>query len=430
MFEIVAYVLGIALRLGSNLILTRLLLPEAFGLMAMLTTVSFVLWMLSEVGLSEAVVMSPNGDSLKFLNTVFSLQALRGVFLWTSASLLAWPMSLFFKAPELVWIIPIGSAATLIHGLASTRIYSLRRHVRPLPTLSLEFSGAVVGMLVNVTGAWLGFGVKALVASLLANAVWFVFGSHFLLPGTYRNSFRINPDARREILHFGRWIFFSSVLTAVAARGDQVLLGRLIGATGLGIYNIALALAEMPDALVGRVVSGAVYPTLARVHNSDPKSFADVYYRMRLWMDPLGQIGIGALIGLSGWLIALLYPDRYQGAALMLRILAVRTSVQLVVHFCEICFVAQGQSQFSFRRNLAVSVMLLIAMPVGSAIGGVNGVLWGSVAARATALIALWPEARRRGFLRLSRELLALPYLAIGYGIGYCLSEVLPTKFW
>ena len=54
-YEVTAYVLSISLRLGSNLILTRLLMPEAFGLMAMLNTVSFVLWMLSEVGLSEAV---------------------------------------------------------------------------------------------------------------------------------------------------------------------------------------------------------------------------------------------------------------------------------------------------------------------------------------------------------------------------------------
>jgi O-antigen/teichoic acid export membrane protein len=143
-------------------------------------------------------------------------------------------------------------------------------------------------------------------------------------------------------------------------------------------------------------------------------------------MDPVAHVGLGGLIGLSDWIIQLLYDDRYVNAAPMLRVLAIRTAVHMVVHFCESCFVAQGASEFSFRRNLFVSVMLLIAMPIGSALGGVEGVLWGSVAAKATALFALWPEARRRGFLKLSREVLALPYLGLGYAIGWALTQVLP----
>jgi len=425
-FEIIGYVLTIAIRLGSNLILTRLLMPEAFGLMAMLNALQFVLWMLSEVGLSQAVVMSPRGDDQKFLDTVFSLQAIRGVILWLGAAALAYPTSLFFKAPDLVWIVPIGSAATLFHGFASTRVYTLRRRVRPLPILTLELASSTVALIINVTGAMLGFGVKVLVISLVVHGICFAAGSHFLPGASYRNHLRTDPESRAEILHFGRWIFFSSILTAVAARGDQLLLGRLIGAAGLGIYNIALALAEMPEALLGRVIDGAIYPTMARVYNTEPGLFGTIYYRMRLWMDPLAHVGLGLLIGLSDWIIALLYDDRYLTAGPFLRILALRTALQMVVHFCETCFVAQGASQFSFRRNLFVSVMLLIAMPIGSALGGVEGVLWGSVVAKSTALFALWPEARRRGFLRLSREVLAIPYLAAGYAIGWALTQVLP----
>lgn len=427
LYEVGAYVLSVLLRLGSNLILTRLLMPEAFGLMAMMATVTFVLWMLSEVGLSQAVIMSPRGDDPAFLDTVYALQALRGVGLWVVASLLAFPMALFFKGPDLLWILPIGSLQSVLHGFASTRVYSLRRRVRPLPVLTLELVCSALGLAVNVTGAWLGLGVKILVASMLLSTAVFASASHFLPGVSDRNHLRIDATARQEILYFGRWIFFSSALTAVAQRGDQVLLGRLIGAAGLGIYNIALALAEMPEALINNVVSGVVQPTLARVKNADPASFTKVYYGLRAWMDPLVQIGLGGLIALSDWIVDLLYDDRYLSAASMLRILAVRTSVAILAAFCESCFIAHGESEFSFRRNLFVSVVLMIAMPVGSMLAGLSGVLWGSVVARATALLALWPTAHRRGFLRIGRELLALPYLALGYALGKALALILPA---
>jgi O-antigen/teichoic acid export membrane protein len=214
----------------------------------------------------------------------------------------------------------------------------------------------------------------------------------------------------------------------VALRGDQLLLGRLLGSARLGFYNIALSLAEMPDALIGKVIGGAVYPTLARVRNEDPNNFTNVYYRMRGWLDPLAHMGLGALIALSTWIIDLLYDDRYAEAATMLGVLAVRTSIHVMAIFCETCFLAYGESNFSFRRNLFVSGVLLVAMPVGSYFGGVQGVLWGSVAARSTALVVLWPEAYRRGFLRLHREALVLPYLATGYGLGKLLAWLLPGK--
>ncbi|MFM2417779.1 MAG: hypothetical protein RL385_2502 [Pseudomonadota bacterium] len=420
--EILAYGANIVLRLGGNLILTRLLVPQAFGLMALLTSVTVVLTLLSEVGLAQSVVVSSRGDDPKFLNTVFTLQAIRGATLWAVACALAWPAALFFREPDLIWIIPIGSASVALHGFSSTRLYSLRRALRPAPVLMLDLAAYATGLCIMVVGAKLGFGVKALVVGVLSSAAINATGSHFL-PGTHRVRFGVDLECRHEILNFGRWIFFSSCLTAVAQRGDQMLLGRLLGASVLGVYNIALNLAEMPPTLVSNVLSGALYPALARVKDSsDPKAFADTYYSVRRWLDPLAHIGIGGLAGMATFIIDLLYDDRYQSAAGILVVLAVRASVQVVALSCEYAFIALGESKFSFRRNLYVSCVLLVSMPVGDYLAGASGVLWASVIARGTALIALWPEAHRRGFMRVSREILVIPYLAIGYALGVLVS--------
>ncbi len=416
--EVVAYIVQIAVRLGSNLILTRLLFPEAFGLMSLTQSILYVLWMLSDVGLSQAVVMSKRGDDPRFLDTAFTLQAIRGVGLWALLVLLAWPLAQVYKEPQLLWLLPFGAFTTVIHGLSSPRIFLLRRQVKPLALMMLTVGCQIIGVLTNIGGAWLGFGVASLVAGGLVSNVVETIWSHFLPGSSHRVKFRIDPDCRHEILHFGRWIFASSSLTSLAQRGDQLLLGRLLGAAKLGIYQIALTLAELPEALASNVVNGVIYPTLARVRNEAPERFADSYYQIRLWLDPLIHVGLGGLIGLSDWIIALLYDDRYLGAAAMMRVLAIRASIQLLSTVCETCFLARGESRYGFRRNLFVTIMLVIAMPVGHYLGGVQGVLWGSVLARSMALVALWPDAHKRGFLRLSRELLVIPYLGGGYALG------------
>lgn len=424
--EVMSYGVSIILRLASNLILTRLLEPQAFGLMALLTTVQVVLSLLSEVGLSQAVVMSPNGDNPKFLNTVFTLQAVRGLILWGVMCVLAWPASIFFHESQLIWILPVGGATVLIHGFGSTRPYSQRRKLKILPLVGVELFSSLCGLIVGVAGAANGYGIKALVAAVLVSATIVAISSHFLPDSKHRVRFGIDKDSQHEILHFGRWIFFSSVLTAICERGDQVLLARLLGVTMLGLYNIALTLAEMPAMLVGKVLYGAIYPALARAKDSDPKKFGEIYYRMRLYIDPFAHVVLGGLIGMADFMVRLLYDARYHSASSMLRILAIRASVNVMASSCEYGFIALGESKFSFRRNLFVSVVLMISMPIGDYVGGGPGVLWASVIARSTALIALWPEARRRGFFRPSRELLVLPCLAVGYGLGVGLEWLLP----
>ena len=96
-----------ALRLGSNLVLTRLLAPEIYGLMALVSAVSQGLRMFSDIGIGPSIVQSGRGDEPAFVNTAWTLQVLRGLFLWLCAGLIAWPASLVFDKPQLLYLIPV-----------------------------------------------------------------------------------------------------------------------------------------------------------------------------------------------------------------------------------------------------------------------------------------------------------------------------------
>jgi O-antigen/teichoic acid export membrane protein len=415
------------IRLGSNLVLARLLFPAAFGLMAMLSLVLYGIYMLTDVGLSQAVVRSPRGDDPVYLDTAWSIQATRGLALWALGALLAWPISLLFREPQLLPMIPVGTAVAFLHGLASTRILSLRRHFRPLPIVWLEISSQVAGAATMIGLAWAGVGVWSLVAGNLVQASLHTAFS-FALPGEHRERYRIDAESRKEITHFGRWIFASSAMTFLAGRGDQLVLARLLGAASLGLYNLALVFAEAPDLLVNRVISGILYPLYARVHNENPGQLRHTYYRTRLALDAVVQTGLGGLCGLAPWLIHLLYDSRYYGAIPMLQILTIRAGLGLVASPCETVLTAQGLSEYGFRRNLVVAVSTFLLMPLGNWLGGTLGLLWGTTLARATSLVVLWPAARERGILWIERELLALPFFAVGAGVGWALLFILPGR--
>ena len=105
---------GQLIRLIRNLILTRLLFPEAFGLMTLVWMVMYGLEMLSDVGLGPAIIRDPRGDDPDFLNTAWTVQAIRGAVLWGASCLIAYPMATFYSAPDLAQLIPVAGLTALL----------------------------------------------------------------------------------------------------------------------------------------------------------------------------------------------------------------------------------------------------------------------------------------------------------------------------
>jgi O-antigen/teichoic acid export membrane protein len=423
--EVGSYGASQLIRLASSMILTRILFPEAFGIMAMLSLLLFGLQMLSDVGIVQAVIQNERGDEPAFLHTAFTLQAVRGVGLWCVAALLTWPMSLLFQERSLLWIVPVGALGSILYGLTSMRHALMRRHLRPLPVALIEFSAQLSAMLTTVIAAkYFDMGVAALVIGTLANSLVHTGGS-YLIPHPHRDRFGIEPRAKQEIFSFGRWIFLASAVTFFAGRGDQFVLGRLLGAANLGLYNLALVLAEAPEMLGNRVIAGVLYPFYARIHQQRPEQLASAYYRSRLLFDSILHTALGGLYALSPLIIELLYDARYQGAYRMLQVLSLRTAFGLMAVPCETCLTARGSSVYGFRRNAFVAVSVLVLLPIGHWLYGVEGVLWATALSRIAALVALWPAARAHGILRLSRELLVPLFLGLGFVLGSGLSLVL-----
>src|ERR1700677_1656289 len=101
-FIVAFYGMALGMRFVGSIILTRLFAPELFGLMTLVTTILVGVNLFSHIGFEDNVIQNPSGDEEPFLNTVWTLQVIRGIGLWLVMLILAWPVAHFYE-PRLLW---------------------------------------------------------------------------------------------------------------------------------------------------------------------------------------------------------------------------------------------------------------------------------------------------------------------------------------
>lgn len=121
-FMVMEYVFSMNIRLASNLILTRLLFPEIFGLMAIVQVFMQGLVMFSDLGIRISIIQHKQGGDPKYFNTVWTIQVIRGIILFSITWAIAWPLSIFYDIPILAKLLPITGITALIAGFYPTKL--------------------------------------------------------------------------------------------------------------------------------------------------------------------------------------------------------------------------------------------------------------------------------------------------------------------
>ncbi len=425
-FEVGGYGLQQVIRLGSNLILTRLLYPQAFGLASIVYTVITGLALIAETGFGPCVIQSKRGDDADFLNTVFTIHALRGVTLTLLMVGLAKPTAWFYREPQLENLIYLGSLQLLFNGLHATSIMTLRRHLKFGWNNALDLGQQIINI-----GVMMAIAVRhpvpaALVLGSIVGTVCYGVATH-LLPVGYRNRFKWDKEAARELGQFGRWVVGSNAAAFLGGQSDRILLGRFLGAAWLGVYGVALNLTEAINSLILRVTSGLIYPALSQVTRDQSHDVSDFYYKVRLRLDLLAMTATGFLAGVGWWIIHALWDERYDAAGWIIQILCVRVALTCIFMQPEWCLISHGFTRYSFWRSIVRLIANIAFVPIGWKLGGAVGVIWGTTAAEFAAGLAVVPRAYAMGYFRLRREVLPVLIFAVAYLLGRGVGHLLPA---
>ena len=348
---------GSVIRFGANLIITRLLLPEHFGLMALVSTFLLGVALFSDTGVGPNIIQNPKGEEPFFFNTAWTVQAIRGVFLWVVVCLLAWPLSRVYHQPQLLKLLPVAGLTALFGGLESTRTFILNRRLSFLAITSLELATHVVNVGVMIGLALVWRSVWVLVLSGVLSTLVRTILSHTVLPGQ-RNRFAWDPAAARALFEFGRWIFVSTALTFLATQSDRLILGKLVSVAELGFYSLAAGLAAVPLQIVQGVGARVLFPVVAtamRQADHDPTSIRTKRTNLLLAMVPIMALGAA----LSPALVRLMYRPNFHPVGILASYLCIGTWLNMVSTSYAIVLLAGARPKYMSLGQL-VKVILLV----------------------------------------------------------------------
>lgn len=432
-WSIAGYATSQAIRLGSTLIMTRLLAPEMFGVMTIATMVAVILNLLSDIGLRQNIVQSRRGDEREFLDTAWTLQIARGVLLWAIALLLcfllhhanlagSFPPKSVYSAPELPYVIAVSSFSAVILGFESTKTATAYRRFEQKRIVQIELIGQILALIAMIAIGVATRSIWALVAGGLVATLSTTVLSHAWMRGP-ANRLRIDTGALRELAGFGKWVIVSSAVSVLASQGDRLLLGALMDAELLGIFAIAALIARAFENALQKLYMTVALPALSEVARSDPGRLGAVYYKLCFPSDLLLLFLTGFLFASGQLIIALLYDPRYSAAGGMLQILALSLfAVRYGV--AQQIYLALGKPRYLAIVNVVRVVSLYTLVPGLFITFGPMGAIWGIALHSLSIVPFVYAFNVRLGLIDLRRELGVLLVLPLGYLAGSALNHV------
>lgn len=385
---------SVILRLISNLVLTRLLFPEAFGLMAITQVFLAGLALFSDTGVGLSIIQNKRGDEAAFLNTAWTVQILRGAVLWLLTFLIAAPVARLYGEPVLVLMLPVLGFTFLVKGFQPTAVHTASKHLQMGRLLSINFLSSLATAVGACILAYYMRSVWALVVANVGGAILTLACQWLLLPGA-RNRLQIERAALSDLFHFGKYVFLASIAGFAVAQGDRAIIGLYVPVATLGVFNIGYTLAKMPVELAQMLQRRVILPLyrLKPIEESE-RNRAAIFRTRRLLSG--GMMAVGLVLALAGpWLTELLYDDRYIAAGPVVTLFGLSMVPMLTMRSTSPMLLAMGDSKASLILVVAIAVLNATLLFLGIWAFGIAGAILAPGAAILLVTPLRWHYARR-----------------------------------
>ena len=250
------------IRILRTVVLARFLAPNDFGLMGVALLTLGVLETFTITGFDQALVQR-KGDIRDHLDTAWTVSVLRG-FVLAALMLIAAPLvGRFFDTPSATVLIRALALVMVLSGLKNVGVVYLDKELQfrqrfvylSLPTL-VDFVVSLVAVVI-LRSVW------ALVLGRVARELALMIGSYAAHP--YRPRLRLDSHRAKELFRFGAWIFWSSILVYLMFNLDDIVVGRVLSATDLGLYQMAFTISALITTQVTTVVSDVAFPVFSKL---------------------------------------------------------------------------------------------------------------------------------------------------------------------
>jgi O-antigen/teichoic acid export membrane protein len=437
-WTLAGYVLNLSIRFGSNILITRFLAPEMFGLMTIATTVMIGLAMFSDLGMKQNIVQSRRGHEPSFLNTAWTIQIGRGILLWLIAVFLSGIIVIanrtgglapgsVYAASGLPIIIIVSSLTVVISGFESTKLFEASRGLSLGRVTIIEILAQMAGLCCMLV--WVAFdrSIWVLVFGGIGSILARVTLSHVFLPGA-PNRVEWDSSASSELIHFGKWIFLSSVLGFFAGSGDRLLLAGMVSSTALGLYAVASLIPVSLDVLLNKVMAEVSFPAFSEVVRDGRLNLSQAYYRFFVIIAAFSYFLFGVLLTAGQAITHILYDIRYEQAGWMLEL---QSFILLTIpsRLAVQCYLALGMPKLLSRIIVARLIVLYVATPMGFSLFGLHGAISAIVFSQFAPLPIIYYLNFKHGLFNPRKEVQMFVFVILGLVAGKCFASISQIVF-
>jgi O-antigen/teichoic acid export membrane protein len=380
----------ILVQILSVVVLSRILSPRDYGLLAMVTAVIGVADIFRDLGLSTAAVQARVLTERQRTN-LFWINTALGLVLTLAALFLAPALAAMYQQPELVEICRILAVTFLLNGVATQYRADLNRGLRFGWLAAADVVASVMAFGVAVTMAANGAGYWALVGQQIVQ--------YAVMLGLVVAGARWWPRLPSRgadmggLLRFGWHMVGTQVIGYVANNADSVVIGTRLGPGPLGLYNRAFQLLMTPLTQVRAPTTQVALPVLSAVQDDD-QLFAMYVRKGQLALGYTLIAGLGVVLGAAPELVATLLGDQWQAAAPLLGLLALAGALQTLGFVNYWVYLARGLTRALMQYSLIQAAIKITCVAVGSQWGVVGVAAGYALAPALTWPLSFWWLAR------------------------------------
>lgn len=404
------------IRLASSLVLTRVLLPEAYGTITILVSVLYVIGNILDTNVTLFVVRDKNAEQPRYLNTAWTMRLIRSLLsaaaLFVCAPFVA---TKIYDLPDLTLPLRVFSLWFLIDGFETMAFpLAIRRKQARLQVYS-ELAASLVSTCFSIVYCYHYHTFWGMAFGMLLNRLIMTLLSHRLYPDL-RPRFLIDLEAAREVLSYSKFTVPSSMLTLSLTQFDKVVFLRLFDLRLLGLYGLAGNIAASVESLISKVSQAVLYPRCAHNFREHPDTAKDRFYteNIKLFAGILAMPA--AVAGAAHLIISLLYDSRYAEAGNVLQALAIRAVLLSLASPAEDLLISAGQFHVILVGNVLRASWIVLGSFAGYYSFGFLGFVYGLSFSGLPPLIYYWWLQKSKGLLIAKYEFYKVAF-ALGIGI-------------
>jgi len=364
------------------IILARMLMPEHFGLVGMVTAVIIFAERFKDLGLSLATVQQKE-ITHEQVSALFWINVGIGILTALMVACTSWPISWFYHESRLVSISLILSISFVFGGLTVQHQALLRRQMKFTALAWVQIAANVLSISLALGLAWYGYGLWALVWKEVSRNIFTAIGVLLMcpwMPGAPKRT----PGIGR-MLRFGRDIIGYDLVNLLSRNLDQILIGRFWGAVPLGFYRQAYQLMLLPMEQMRFPIQYVAEPALSTLQN-DQQRYRDFYLKIVSMVSFVGMPLAAYLYVFAEKLVLLLFGIKWMGSVAIFRVLALAMFIQPVLNTFAFVMVTTGRTKRYFLWGIVNAVCMIAGFSIGL-LWGTTGVAGGYVAGTFAAFI-------------------------------------------